>query len=420
MMWSFLITMIYLLLLFWIAKKDILWGISMLLFLVPIFLIRLQIFGIPTTALELGIYLVFGLFLWKMYRTEIIFKWHNIYYLVVVWLLIALISSLVISDDKISSLGLWKGWFFDPILVFVMAANALYRKVHYRLIYLGFVFLIALLVVVACVQFVFDSAITVDGRISAFYQSANYLAMILVPCLLYTLSKYLFEKKILYWELLLWFAGVVVLIMTASYVGIFSLLLGVLFLAWMVYTKSVKSFLWVVLGSIVLFCLFLMTQSGTERLSHLRDLSARSSLTVRLEVWETALGMIKENKWWGIGLGNFEEKYIEYAPRYFHPPMEWKMLHAHNLYMHTWLELTIFGLVALLLLLLWWWICNLRVLKNSGGYWVYGILAIILSYVLGGMFDTPYYKNDLSLVFWLLLGITMASVFGQKNKLIKK
>jgi O-antigen ligase len=286
-----------------------------------------------------------------------------------------------------------------------------------KFIQLAFVFLLSMMGFLAIWQFVTGTAITDDGRISTFFTSANYLAMLMMPVLLFVLAKFLVEKKAWWWEITAWIMGLAALILSASYVGLISFVLGSLFLTWVIYTKSIKSFLMVVLAGVVLSAVFVNFQSDQSRLHKMIDLSERSSVTVRLEVWQTAMYMIKNTGLVGIGLGNFEEKYLEYAPQIFHPPMEWKMLHAHNLYLHTWLSVTFFGMLLLIGMVLVWWTMAVRLLRKREYYWLYASLAILLAWAVGGLFDTPYYKNDLSFLFWSVLAMVTASANIQNTEI---
>jgi len=415
-MMAWLVTCIFLIVTYWLAKKDIIWGVAWLCFWVTSYLVRMEVLGIPTTALELSIYLIFALYLGKVWKGRAKWRWATSNWWVLAWVVVGLISAVIVSDHKVSSLGLWKGWFVDPAVLYLIVINNLKYKGQVKLIYLAFVFLLGTMGFLAIWQWATGTAITDDGRISTFFSSANYLAMLVEPVLLFVLAKFLVEKRCRWWEMVFWVMGLLALILSASYVGLMSFVLGCLFLTWMIYTKNIKSFLLVVLAGIVLAGVFVSLQPDQSRLQRMIDLSERSSVTVRLEVWQTAIYMIKNTGFWGVGLGNFEEKYLEYAPQIFHPPMEWKMLHAHNLYLHTWLSVTLAGLIILLIILLWWWTKAIKFLKQREYFWLYAGLAILLAWAVGGLADTPYYKNDLAFLFWLILALIMASQNVQKTE----
>lgn len=66
------------------------------------------------------------------------------------------------------------------------------------------------------------------------------------------------------------------------------------------------------------------------------------ALVERLAHWQAAQGMIEAHPWLGVGLGNFTGAYPEYSL------LRWPTNrgHAHNIYLHTWAETGLLGLIA--------------------------------------------------------------------------
>jgi len=379
-----------------------------------------EIFGIPTTALELGIYLIFVLFFIKVAKGEIDLRWRNFYILPICWVLIGLVSAVIVSDNRIASLGLWKGWILDPVLLFMVVQGSLKYKSQINFIYHAFVFLMGMMGFLAIWQFVTGTAITFDGRISTFFESANYLAMLMVPSLLFVLARFIKDKKFLVYEIVFWILGLVALLLSASYIGLMGFLLGGLFLSWSVFTKNIKGFLLIILGGVLLATVFVVVQPDPDRLTKMIDLTQRSSVSVRVEVWEASIELVKENGFWGIGLGNFQDKYFNIIGSLFDPPMEWNMLHAHNVYLQSWLEMTMIGMFLFIGIILTVWTKTITLLKNVDYYWLYAILAILLVWTVGGLFDISYYKNDLSFIFWLMIALAIGTRDMYKKVIVNK
>jgi O-antigen ligase len=119
-------------------------------------------------------------------------------------------------------------------------------------------------------------------------------------------------------------------------------------------------------------------------------------------IWQSAEKVL-ENSWvWGIGAGNFQEKYLEYQ-KYFAPYLEWAVPHPHNLYLALWLYGGIFGLVGFLALVFFWFSALFRSQKNPSLRFIG--LGIMLYVLLHGLVDTTYLKNDLAVLFWLLFAL---------------
>jgi len=115
--------------------------------------------------------------------------------------------------------------------------------------------------------------------------------------------------------------------------------------------------------------------------------------------------MITEHPFLGKGLGTF----MDYCVQYTHYP--WAC-YAHNCYLQIWAESGIFSLLSFLLLT---------------GYVIYKSIELILripvslsSYILIGLssgfmgilvhcsFDTQLYSFQMSFLFWVMLGLTVA------------
>ena len=115
--------------------------LSLICAALPTYLIRFSIFGIPTTALEMLIYLAIAaqivLAITKLKRKNekvlmgeasvlrrqsTTIKNIKLSYILypLILLIIAVIISTIISPDKRVALGIAKGWFFDPILLFFL------------------------------------------------------------------------------------------------------------------------------------------------------------------------------------------------------------------------------------------------------------------------------------------------------------
>jgi O-antigen ligase len=65
----------------------------------------------------------------------------------------------------------------------------------------------------------------------------------------------------------------------------------------------------------------------------------------RMAHWQTAIAMWDSHPWLGVGVGNFDERFTEYA---VHPRFTESQGHAHNYYLHLLAETGIFGLAAYL------------------------------------------------------------------------
>jgi putative inorganic carbon (hco3(-)) transporter len=156
----------------------------------------------------------------------------------------------------------------------------------------------------------------------------------------------------------------------------------------------------------------------------------QSSVTKRFYLWQSAWQMIQHSPWLGYGLDNWLCHYSRntVCPTTIHhywitvDPITHKLTglrdepdlsHPHNIFLHVWVSIGIFGLlafVAVLGLFAWLFVRILRYLEATRveGYerwcWmVVGVGAGILAALVQGMVDSAFLEQDLAFCFWMLV-----------------
>lgn len=131
-----------------------------------------------------------------------------------------------------------------------------------------------------------------------------------------------------------------------------------------------------------------------------------SSLNERQEIWTTSLYLAKEPSTlvFGLGVGQFQEYYLENSDKVLgYKPLDYYVLQPHNIFF---LFIFQYGVLGLLFIA----ICIFRTFKkasvseNSTDKTSSLIFTFILLYFfLHGMIDTPFYKNDMLILFILFM-----------------
>jgi len=156
-----------------------------------------------------------------------------------------------------------------------------------------------------------------------------------------------------------------------------------------------------------------------------------STTTKRLYLWQTALKMIRDSPWFGYGMDNwlchYSRNTLCYIPglkHYWiltnpvtHAPTglidEPDLSHPHNIFLHVWVSVGVFGLLAFIaLLVLFFWLF-MRVLTHlrsteSGRklqlQWItIGIGAAMCAALVQGQVDSSFLEQDLAFCFWTLV-----------------
>lgn len=368
--------------------------VFLIILLLPTYLIKLAIFGLPINLLEILIALAF---IWTLLENNLS---KNIFdkktWILIGFIFFGLFLSTIANNNFLLELGIIKGWFIFPIILVLIAKQTLTKEKIYLAIYSSG-FSVALI----SIFYYLTNNITFDGRLQSIFNSPNYLAMFLAPTIIIgfaTLKQTLkntIQKHLLTHLISL---GVILFVMyqTHSYASWASL--AVIFLIQgMLYAPKknvLKNFTLIV----IIGALLISFQWQNPKLQDLISLNKRSSFASRLMIWTSTEKILADNWFFGIGPGNFQAEYLANQKNMPEPYLEWAVPHPHNLFLAFWLQAGLIGLLAFLGLLLHWFKIVWR--KPNGVYKTIS-LAIMAYFLLHGLVDTTYFKNDLAILFWL-------------------
>lgn len=388
--------------------------------LVPFYFLRFDIFGIPTNIFEVAALVSFVSCLPRVARRA---KWG----IGSIWpylLLVAAGAGVFFANDLWAALGILKGYFLVPLALYLAVINTFKKEEIAKLsipIYISTI-LIALWAIFQKLEFItvlfyqkgdtsFAQYLAEHIRVFGPFESPNYLAMFLVPMIflsipLITLIKDKYLKAAVAVSLVLPF---VALIFSGSRAGMIAFLICAI-LAFTIKIKrsfQVSNLLTSALAIMSVFVLvyyFAIIQFNTN------------SDSVRVEIYRYSIEILKNNWLWGVGLGGFRETIVSATAnaegfKTFALPYA---LHPHNVFLAFWLNTGLLGLAIFLINIV---IFIYRFLADKTRPLVYlcAFLAMI-AILIHGMFDTTFFKNDLSAIFFLILAIGVAYSYEKSNK----
>lgn len=403
--------------------------LKFIIFTTPLYLIRFELFGIPTSVLEVSIYALFLVWLVKYPKGWAkTLDWK-------IWLPVGLIFfsvtlSTLFSNNFIASAGIWKAYFLDPLLFLVIFVTT-FQKLetsNYKLeiqSLLKYFLSSGYVVAIISLIYLMTNNLTYDGRLSAFYLSPNHLAMFLAPVLLvniyflatdflptdlYGLRRIYMGKRIIKLLLLVGLLLVSFVIFFTYSFGAWIGLAGAM-IVWALARSGIifkyKMFLTrkFLIGSLILLIVLcsMFYVLWLSSIADYFDVTGRSSFHSRIMIWESSVKML-ENHWiLGIGPGMFQDYYLNYQ-KYFPPYLEWAVPQPHNIFLAFWLQTGIIGLIGFL----WLLVDIFRKLQKSDLNNLYFLVVSFFAYfIIHGLVDTIYWKNDLALIFWFFVGITL-------------
>ena len=163
-----------------------------------------------------------------------------------------------------------------------------------------------------------------------------------------------------------------------------------------------------------------------------QDINGISTLTKRLFLWLSALEMIRDHIWFGVGMDNwlcyYSPNTVCVNPALVHhywilqSPFtgastdlqnEPTLSHPHNIFLHVWVSIGLFGLLAFIAVLaLFFWLFarmlrflhNRRTERDTSMWWLtIGVGAAMFAGVIQGLVDSSFLAQDLSFCFWMLV-----------------
>ncbi len=392
-----------------LAQKNIKKGIILVVFLLPLYLVRVNFFFLPLNVLEILIWLIFIIWLVQGGHKNIRLVQIRQFLCPALLILVGATLSVLFSDDLRISAGILKGWFITPMILALIMISELKDEEGVKKI-LAALFGSASLVGVVSILYLLAGRLTFDGRLSAFYLSPNHLAMFLAPGFLIGLCflKMAESKK----SKIIIFIGLAVLAAalysTFSYAAWPSILIVISVKCLVIsYKKSRKLFILYCLMVTVLLAILFFSQLHSEKLNNLL-FSVRSSWQSRLMIWHSAWLIGRDQPIFGIGPGMFQEYYLKYQARFSLPYLEWAAPQPHNLFLAFWLQTGLLGLIGFLWLLFKFFRKTIVLWQKQKQPLFLALTAVMVYILLHGLVDTTYWKNDLAVVFWLVIALAVS------------
>ncbi len=419
--------------------------------LLPTYLLRLTIFGIPTTFLELILLGTFIGFLYRLikYRPDI--KFYNYIFPIIVFLVAAIIST-KISNHSIQAIGILKAYILEPLMFFIVFINTFKSKKELELIIKTLGITVIYLSIYAIFQKITGIGIGTDDpswakeatrRTTSIFPYPNALGLYLAPIV----SIFLFRiigKILPFWnkrniftsfivslknsnlktiiidnlfDLIVFISGFLAIIFAKSAGALMGIFASIFLL---IFIKSKNKLTTFLIGFICFVLLLTLPQTYpmVNKTILLGDFSGK----IRTQMWEETSKMLKENFILGGGLNNFKEALKPYHKQTFFE----LYLYPHNIILNTWSELGLFGLLSFGTFIFLFFVKNKKIYTNKlNNFWLENCsekelknieykknTALILSLsmftlLIHGLVDVPFFKNDLAILFWIIIGLSV-------------
>lgn len=414
----------------WLAYKKPILALYCIIALMPSYLLRLNIGPLPSTILEILILgASFGIILhnlkkanWQKTKKRLseLYKKEKYWLIILGIILISSIAAIIISPEKIKALGLARAYIWEAIWLFLLFAIYWQKENIEKAI----LFLIPSAVIINALniyQFIkHEGLIEFDGfsenmRVTGPYDYPNAVGLFLAPITIlfaYLLFKYFKEKKYLKSGLSLILIGgnLLSIYLAQSEAALLAIAFSIFLLA--LNFKYLKYL--AIIGAISITALayqFNYLDKIWEKLT-LQDFSGE----IRQHIYMESSEMLKDNFLFGAGLAGYKNKLDAYHldvlimeredGSLFEQPVE-IYLYPHNIILNFWAELGFFAMTSFLFIIFYYAIKNYYHFLKDKNLLALFLSASLITILIHGLFDVPYFKNDLAILFWVVIAASV-------------
>lgn len=392
---------------------------------------QFEIFHFPFNLLSLIIWIIIVVFfiknikkipnLFKNFKKNI--RSTNIFSPLKLPIILILISSYLavfFSSNHLKALGIFKSYFLESlflfiILVFTIRLKQQFKKIIYSLGILSiFIFVLGLYQKLTG-DFAYNTIDVIErGRITTFFGYPNANGLILLPIFFLTLLNLFEDKKIFLkiFNILVLILSVITIFWARSESAIIAIISGlIIFILFKVF-KNEKFYIFVVSGVLLASFLFPFILSEPNKIDEpstkiysikekilLQDLSGQ----IRRQMWKETVSFLKNKPIMGSGLVGYQENILNYH-KFDYIEI---FLYPHSLFLNFWVSLGILGLIGFFWLIIEVFLISIKSHFKGSREQIF-ILITFLAVIIQGIVEVPYFKNDLSIIWWfIILGCLM-------------
>ena len=388
--------------------------------LAPAYVVRWHYGFYPTTLLETGIgltVLAFVVEAWKS-RSRLIIR--TPYLIPAVLFIVAGAISVVDAPGRTAALGLFRAYILEPIAFAFVLVNIVTSAKRALLVFAG-LGVAGVWVSIPNIVVVLQAIATHTYNVTqtppvVIYTTANALALFIGPLLAVAATLALYSTdRVVRWSSLV-FAAVALAAMLLSfsrggYLAMAAVAVGLA----LSHPRRVQ----LLIGEAVAGVLLLLLPPIRHRI--LLEFQNVEGTTFfgragRIELWKATLRMLREHVVQGAGLSGFATRIAPFWNAN-HPE---RFIDPHNIVLNFWVETGLLGLFAFAWIMVVVFRASWRGWFHGSPEWRVIELAVLLALVaiaVHGLVDVPYFKNDLSLEFWVLIGVGWAGVIHRQPEI---
>jgi O-antigen ligase len=413
-------------------------AIALFIILLPTYLVRFELVRIgkypfPSTMLEVMFGVILLIWIIRYSRTDVVriksFFAQHMWFAVVFGLFFASsVVSIFVSDMVFFSLGEWRAYFLEPMILFLIliGRREIFMSADLPLFLTFSTLSISMYAIIQ--KFTGIGIATPEWtneatrRVTAFFTSPNAVGLYMVPiCMLMAALvlreirqavikgeqvKRLFFKPVFASSLFGVLCAMTALFFTKSQGAWIGMGAGLLVFVFLIGYKKIAVAL-TVIGMV-----FALLVPSMRQAVLFQDQANQNRLRLWGYSW-TFLTDSPKNFVLGTGVRQFFRKIQK--PYYDVRVME-RLIYPHNIFLNFWTEIGLVGMLVVLIIISQAAVLAWRIRQNDMVLGA-GFIAMLAALVVHGLVDVPYFKNDLAFLFWILIAsIFIAYAHTNKSK----
>jgi O-antigen ligase len=389
-----------------IARRIALLSLSITAAALPLYIVRWRYGPLPTTLLETLIGITFLAYLATLWSERRLPHARTQWDIPIALLLIAGIISIFDAPSRLAALGIYRAYFVEAIVCYYIAVDLLRDRKDITM-FLGIAAVSAGVYsagqIVSFLAALATHHLDLSGAPSFLNTSANAVAMYLEPPLAFALAFTLFpsrprERWVAGGLLALILVALVVAFSRASYLAM-AILAAVIILSGQSPRWRLRA-----VGVVAVLALIAVEIPFVNQ----RFLTLADSVSNRESIYRQALEMLSHMPLTGAGIAGFATRVAPYRPtgQIIH-------IYPHDLWLTTWSELGLLGVIAFAVIFFGALIRGVQALgfaHDISRPLLWGSVGTLILWGVHGLFDSPYWKNDLSVEFWFALALQVVAI----------
>lgn len=416
------------------------------LFLAPAYVLKFHFLNLPTNVLMVWVFLFWLIFFIYLLVKKHLFQfltaaclparqvknWNKPILILTGLFLLSGIISLFAKGITLEKLGQFIVLFLQPISIFFISGFIFQKNPKSKYLILNTIYLIlACAGLYAIIQYLslwglpqaFWGNSIEPKRAVSFFTHPNFYTLWSAPLLAFLLPDLFFAVKdkglrIKDWRPWAWLLGSIGLLLSMSRAGWIGLGAAILVYLIVAADKKIRK----LAGVVVIVLVIVIVSIPNLRWRFTLPLYGEKSAVSRLSLWNTGWKAIKESPMLGLGLTGFSQS--------------WERLNTdagltdthnfpHNIFLDLWVETGLMGLISLIGLMGLYIYRGLRrsVIpaattgepESISGSRIgvrddtikLSIALFLICLLTQGLIDNPYFKNDLAMVFWIILSLAL-------------